>query len=44
MSFSEYVNTLAMRDYLKYCRLHGIKPEVDVKLHKLCALVLPKQK
>lgn len=41
MTFSEYVATLAMKDYLRYCRQNGIKPEVDIKLPKLCALVLP---
>lgn len=42
MTFSEYVSTLAMQEYLRYCKLHNIPPEIDVKLPKLCALVKPK--
>jgi len=42
MTFSEYVATLAMQEYLKYCKQNKIKPEVDIKLPKLCALVKPK--
>lgn len=44
MTFSEYVSTRAMQEYLKYCRANKIKPEVDVeiKAKKLCALVKPK--
>lgn len=42
MTFSEYISTLAMQDYLRYCREKKIKPEVDLKIPKLCALVLPK--
>lgn len=44
MTFSEFVSTRAMQEYLKYCRANKIKPEVDVeiKAKKLCALVKPK--
>lgn len=43
MTFSEYISTMALKDYLAYCRKNKIKPELDIKVEpkKLCALVKP---
>ena len=44
MTFSEYINLHALRDYQEYCRKNRLTPEIDinVKVPKLCALVKPK--
>lgn len=46
MTFSEYMATLAVKQYLVYCKQNNLKPEFDVEVPKpkLCALVLPKTK
>ncbi len=46
MTFSEYIATLAVKQYIEYCKKNNIQPELDVEIPKpkLCALVMPKPK
>ena len=41
MTFSQYINKYAYKNYLEFCKLHNLRPEVDIKEFKLCALVKP---
>ena len=44
MTFSEFIKTKALEEYLAYCKNNNITPVVDIKIipKKLCALVKPK--
>jgi len=44
MTFSEYISSITVKDYIEYCKRNNITPEMDVEIPvpKLCALVLTK--
>ena len=47
MTFSEYISTIAIQDYVEYCKQNNIVPDIELKVApatKLCALVLPNPK
>ena len=43
MTFSEYVNTFAMKQYLEYCQQKNLLPHIDIKVkpQPICALLKP---